>query len=791
VLAEERMNLDRVVHETEGLRRAAFEAIPTMCFVVDEAGLLASVNAFGARRLGCSAGELVGQPWLNLFHEHDRSAVRAHAEHCFREVGSVMHWEARRLLLDGEIMHVRETGHTVLVNDRPVLFIASEDVTERKRIEEALRHSERYLVEAQRLAHTGSWTHNHVTGITTHYSDETFRLFGLDPRRGYVPQLDEILQLIHPEDRERVSAEHAQILRDKAEYAQDYRVVLHDGTVRHLQSIGHPIIGPGGELLEYFGTVMDVTERRRAEKRLLLQIRITRILSEAATVNEAMPRILQAVCESLGWHLSVLWQVDPQANVLRCADMWCVPSIAVTEFKAATGKSTFVAGSDLPGTVWAGGKPACIRDVSEDAEFSRAKVVANARLRGAFAFPILVGCEVLGVIESFTRDLWQSDGDLVAMMANIGSQIGQFTKRAAAVDELQLRVGMLQNIPVAAWSVMPDGTPDIVTRLWFEYTGQTPEYVHAHSEAWMTTIHPEDREKASRTYWDGVLSGRGFTMEARFLRAQDGMYRWHLNRAVAVRDSEGNILRLVGTSTDVHDLRVAQEDLRKTESRRLEQRMEDRLEERTRIARELHDSLLQGFQGLMFRLEAVRQLLPERSGEAAKSLDRALEAGDRAIGEGRDAIQNLRSAFDDRDLPDSLEALGAELSVGIAAAAKPEYRVVVEGRPRDLIPLVRDEAYRIVREAVRNAYQHANARHIEAEVTFGDAALTLRVRDDGVGVDPQVLKRGQRAGHWGFPGMRERSKSFGGQLSVWSERNAGTEVELLIAAQVAYAQHTR
>ena len=226
--------------------------------------------------------------------------------------------------------------------------------------------------------------------------------------------------------------------------------------------------------------------------------------------------------------------------------------------------------------------------------------------------------------------------------------------------------------------------------------------------------------------------------------------------------------------------------------KRLEQRMEDRLEERTRIARELHDSLLQGFQGLMFRLQAVLQFLPERPGEAAKFLDSALQAGDQAIGEGRDAVQNLRSAaFEAGDLATSLGALGTELAVGIESSVKPQYRVVVEGRPRELTPVVRDDAYRIAREAVRNAYHHANARHIETEVTFGDAALTIRVRDDGIGVDPQILQRGQRAGHWGLPGMRERSEGLGGQLNVWSERNAGTEVELRLSAKIAYARRRR
>lgn len=220
--------------------------------------------------------------------------------------------------------------------------------------------------------------------------------------------------------------------------------------------------------------------------------------------------------------------------------------------------------------------------------------------------------------------------------------------------------------------------------------------------------------------------------------------------------------------------------------------MEDRLNERTRIARELHDSLLQGFQGLMFRLQAVRQLLPERPGDAAKFLDSAMQLGDQAIGEGRDAVQNLRStSFDDRDLATSLGALGTELGGGFEPQTRPQYRVVVEGRPRDLTAVVRDGAYRIAREAIWNAYQHAKARHIETEVTFSDENLTIRVRDDGMGVEPEILAQGQRLNHWGLPGMRERSENLGGQVKVWSERNRGTEIELRIPAGAAYAQTSR
>jgi signal transduction histidine kinase/ligand-binding sensor domain-containing protein len=221
--------------------------------------------------------------------------------------------------------------------------------------------------------------------------------------------------------------------------------------------------------------------------------------------------------------------------------------------------------------------------------------------------------------------------------------------------------------------------------------------------------------------------------------------------------------------------------------RRIEQRLGDRLIERNRIARELHDSLLQGFQGIMFRLQAVRQLLPDRPNDAAAFLDSAMHAGDSALGEGRHAVQNLRSSpADDIDIAKSLSAMEGEFDASVDASKRPEYKVIVEGRQRELRPSIRDDAYRIAREAVCNAYQHAKASHIEVELAFGDVDLTIRVRDNGIGIEPQILERGHRPGHWGLPGMRERGEEFGGYLQVWSDGKAGTEVELRIPATVAY-----
>jgi signal transduction histidine kinase len=224
-------------------------------------------------------------------------------------------------------------------------------------------------------------------------------------------------------------------------------------------------------------------------------------------------------------------------------------------------------------------------------------------------------------------------------------------------------------------------------------------------------------------------------------------------------------------------------------AREFNMRVEERVRERTRIARELHDSLLQSFQGLMFRLQAVRNLLPGQSSEVIEALDIALERGDKAIAEGRDTVSDLReSIVGEKDVADALTDLGQELAAQSDNGTASFVRVLVEGKPRELDPLLRDEIYRIAREALRNAFRHAKAQKIEAEITYGDSEFLLHVRDDGSGIAPQVANRGARTGHWGLPGMRERAKSFGAKLEVWSEHGAGTEIELTVPASIAYGK---
>jgi signal transduction histidine kinase/ligand-binding sensor domain-containing protein len=215
-------------------------------------------------------------------------------------------------------------------------------------------------------------------------------------------------------------------------------------------------------------------------------------------------------------------------------------------------------------------------------------------------------------------------------------------------------------------------------------------------------------------------------------------------------------------------------------------RLEERLIERARIARDLHDTLLQSVQGLVLRLRATVTRMPTQE-PVRLQMEQALERADEVLAEGRDRVQDLRSPGDDCDLTESLAALGAKLAIDQTA----HFRSTVEGLPRALHPIVREEAMFIAREALVNAFRHANAHQIEVELSYGEAELRMRIRDDGRGLNVEVQEDGGRTGHWGVVGMRERAKKIRATLTIWSKPGAGTEVELRVPAHMAYRLRQR
>jgi signal transduction histidine kinase len=219
-------------------------------------------------------------------------------------------------------------------------------------------------------------------------------------------------------------------------------------------------------------------------------------------------------------------------------------------------------------------------------------------------------------------------------------------------------------------------------------------------------------------------------------------------------------------------------------------RIHAQVNERMRIARELHDTLLQSFQAAVLRFDVARKKLLRNADDAMQVLDEAIHAAEEGITESRFAIRDLRPITAvQRSLPELMNSAGHELTdTHELNEHAPSYQVIVEGKQLDLSSLLQDEVYRIARELIRNAFTHANASHIEVEIRYDRDQFRLRVRDDGKGIDPKILEAGGVSGHFGIPGMRERAQRIGAHLDFSSQEGAGTDAQIAVPASIAYQE---
>jgi PAS domain S-box-containing protein len=236
--------------------------------------------------------------------------------------------------------------------------------------------------------------------------------------------------------------------------------------------------------------------------------------------------------------------------------------VAVREGKATT--------SDLPQSalhyVIRTQESVLLDDASSDNMYSKDAYVRQNHSRSVLCLPIVRQGKLVGVLylENNLAPLVFTSSR-VAVLQLLASQAAISLENASLYSDLELQAGLLQKLPVSAWTLKPNGTPDFVNQVWLDYSGQTLDFVRSHPEAWMTAVHPEDREAASKAFWDGVRSGQGFAVEARSLRARDRTYRWHLIQAVVLHDAEGKVLKFVGTTTDIDDQKRAEQKLRESE----------------------------------------------------------------------------------------------------------------------------------------------------------------------------------------------------------------------------------
>jgi len=268
------------------------------------------------------------------------------------------------------------------------------------------------------------------TGIVTDWNAQATAIFGWSREEALGRTLAET---IIPE-RDRQAHEHGirEFLRTGAGAVLNRRIEI---VAQHRDGRELPVelaVSPAkiGDAYIFSAFIRDITDRRRTERRLASQYAVTRVLSEATTLEEAVPKIIQAIGESLEWDLGVFWRVDKAAEVLRCFDQWKAPSVQADPFALDTWQRVFTRGQGLPGRIWASGKSAWVTDVTTDANFPRGAQARQVGFHGAFGFPILVGNEIQGVIELFSHSIRQLDDELLKMVEDIGLKIGQFGERA-------------------------------------------------------------------------------------------------------------------------------------------------------------------------------------------------------------------------------------------------------------------------------------------------------------------------------------------------------------------------
>ncbi len=287
-------------------------------------------------------------------------------------------------------------------------------------------------------------------------------------------------------------------------------------------------------------------------------------LSSEIVLPNLIERLMTIVLENAGAERGLLILVRDSEPRIEAEAITRLGEIRLVSRQAA------VTPSDLPQSVLQytihTQERVLLDDASSDRVFCRDEYVQLNRSKSVLCLPIVRQTKIVGALyleNSLTPGAFTPAR--VTVLTLLASQAAISLENASLYSELQLQVGILQYLPVSAWTLKLDGTPDFANQVWLEFAGQSPDFVRSHPEAWMTAVHPDDREMAAKAFWGGVHAGQGFAFETRSRRARDGTYRWHLQQAVVLRDAEGNALKFVGTTTDIDDQKRAEEEFRQAQ----------------------------------------------------------------------------------------------------------------------------------------------------------------------------------------------------------------------------------
>ena len=539
-----------------------------------------------------------------------------------------------------------------------------------------------------------------------------------------------------------------------------------DGTTFPVQLSCSPILSEGA-LRGVVVTFFDVTDRKQAERRKTLDHGIILAVAESATSDDANRKILQTICEVLGWEWSAVWQVDKSANVLRSMASWHKPECVVPEFEAITCQMTFAPGVGLPGRVWSNGVPAYIPDLTRDPNFPRAPFAVQSGLRSGFAFPIRLGGHIVGVMEFFSRESREPTHDVLDLLNTLGGQIGMQIERKRAEETIKKSrdyyLKLLEEFPAPIWKSGLDAKCDYFNKSWLAFTGRTLE--QELGDGWAEGVHPEDRDRCITTYLAAFRAHEPFEMEYR-LRHHGGEYHSVVDIGRPYADLDGNFAGFIGSVYDITDRKQAEETLRQAQTRLLQAQEE----ERKRIAREIHDELGQHLTMLRFglvKLAQAKQPPPAQLQEQARALTQPVDA---MIDTVRRIATTLRPAIlDDLGLQATLEWLVTDFRDKTDIPCD----VSLTPLPNELDDTRSITLFRILQEALTNVARHAQATRVTIRLQRTGDALVLEVHDNGRG-----LTEAQRTSPAaiGLFGMHERALLVGGDVTIRSRPTEGTTV---------------
>jgi len=686
---------------------------------------------------------------------------------------------------------------------------------ERKRTQHKLALSERNLAEAQRLTHTGSFVWDIRTKKALYLSDEWYRIYGFEPGREHA--CDERVGRLNPDDRERWEAAVDQAIRNKADYDLEKRLELADGVTKYLHALGHPILDASGDVVQFIGTVNDITERKRAEALLRGEKQLLEMIATGVALKEILNALCRIIEEQRPGTLASVLLMDPDGIHLNVVAGPNLPGDWTRQMeKLPIGPC---AGSC--GTAAYRGSPVIVSDIATDplwdvpehrasalkhglhASWSKPVLSWQGKVLATFCMyyresrsPTSQDLELIELASHLTRVAIERDRAEEALRASEQMARSHVEVMMRSLDVLATEAApekfiaeMLRTIgqrlharSVLLWLRHPDDD-SLHLRLAIDDGQQVPPHVDhpfvKDPQAWKRNLPFQEMffTKAP-VVCDDVEHDPRFGAELRDYMKSKGRKKFlaipmfvlgEVHGFIGIQHTEERAYRPEETELAqalAHHVMIATHQAELGEQRR----HAVVLEERTRMARDIHDTLAQGFTGVIVQLDtAVEALRDEEPEAAATHIHRARELARESLTEARRSVHALRpQALEKAGFADALKAIITNTTAGTSLQSDFQ----LEGEPRKLQPSVEENLLHIGQEALTNALRHACATAFQARLSFDSDAIRLELRDNGKGF---ILDKANGGGI-GLIGMKERAEQIGATLAITSEPGTGTTI---------------